>query len=152
MEGFLPKCLGAACPVSCCSTGVAETVQDFKSSVRARFQTTFEELGIVFTNEGGVQIRQTNCGSAEGQCKILEFSPDIDIRPLACKIFPYKLYTDPQNRNRVWISLSSCPATQPGLKAEEAFSVEVIRLIKDYYKQQFDREVEVKIFTGVQQA
>ena len=133
MQGYLESCRGRQCSVSCCARGYGENLEEFLHSSRFRFQTDLENLGITFephpSNPNLVWV--SGCCNG-GVCRVLEFSPDVDIRSIACKIFPYKRveirgggYTE----RTIGLYLSNCPATAPNYSVPPAFSIPVTLMV-----------------------
>lgn len=74
---------------------------------------------------------------------------EADIRPLACKIFPYILFTDPRTTPiTVSLELRHCPVTRPNEAVPQAFTDKVIALVHDHFNHQLGISVQVEIMAG----
>jgi len=91
-------------------------------------------------------------GTPIDNVKLLTFSPETYIRPILCKIFPYKLHQNYHNQNIINISLANYPATMPEYAVPEDFTSEVITLIKTHFKETEDRDVDIEVFEGLPEA
>ncbi len=151
MDGRLESCLGSFCPVSCCSRGYAEPIDDFFNSYLGQNLDELWNLGIFFEFRDG-KVWFKNCSDGE-ECKVLKYLGDGgDVRSIVCKIFPYVhnwlQYGDDKFPA---VFLKPCPATMPGHTVPKKFTTEVLRLVSEHYSKKVGKEMHASVIEPIQE-
>ena len=151
LDEDLEMCAKMNCDARCC-----QNIYPVKEWVAAYFmfhdgikdKLIADGVGISFKGE---KVFFENCSPGTKQCNFLKHSPEgVDLRPLECKIYPYKADWHSVDFERKVVILfcinDDCPLAKNKTE-DENFRKEIEKIIKQYFAKLFNgAEFEVEFY------